>query len=548
MKKISLIFFTISLFSCSKIQTINLDNTNDKHKFGKKYAIASGGIYSSQAAAKIIENGGNIYDAAIALSFMLSVERPQSTGIGGGGFMLFFSPNMMTIPQSIDFRERSPLSKNIKEGELEGVHTAGTPGLIAGLFEIHKRFGHRPWKELLQPAIELAKKGFKIYPSLAEAIKYKSSILEKNHESKKIFLDQKDILVQKDLAKTLERIAQLGPDVFYKGDIAKSIIKEINKQNGHMKMDDLHNYKPIYRDVTTLNYNDYAIYSMGLPSSGGIAISQILNTLKEDNLIKQNPLSVDNIHLTASATYMAFADRRFFLGDPKFHKIKFKHLLTDAYSQEQRKRISKDKALNPKDFIEMDIFAKESNETTHFSLMDNLGNIIVSTQTINTSFGSGITVPGTGIVLNDELDDFATKKSEGKFNLIQPGKIPLSSMSPTIVFKNNKPIFGLGSPGGARIISCVSLALIHYLKYEMSFENSIQHDRYHIQGPELNLHLENNNLDEKTIIGLKKLGYNPILNEGYCSIQGVHAYWEGKKIELIEGVSDKRDRGFVATE
>jgi gamma-glutamyltranspeptidase/glutathione hydrolase len=577
-----LIFFTITLLvSCSSSNNLgkNLNFRNLKYaplgkgeskemheSFGKKYMVTTQGRETSKAAINMFKKGGNAIDAAIAASFSISVERPHSTGLGGGGFMLIHIKGM-DKPLAIDFREKAPLNayekmyldkdgKEIKGKSLNGIFSVGVPGLVAGLYEVHQKYGKLPWKVVLQDAIKLARDGFSIYPELAKALSYRSKTLAKYPATKKIFfgndgapLKAGDRLVQKDLSRTLEIIASKGVKGFYKGEVANKIIKEVKRLGGLITQKDLDIYNAKWRDPVKGEYKGNSIYSMSPPSSGGIHVIQILNILENDNLKKFGPQHEKSIHLTASAMQAAFADRAKYLGDDDFVTVPVKGLTSKEYASAIRFRIPEGRALISKDIHAGKPFKYESPETTHFTIMDSDGNTVSTTQTINYYFGSGVVVPETGIILNDEMDDFSIKSGAkniygaigGKQNLISPEKRPLSSMSPTIVYKGGKPILALGTPNGTRILTCVALTLLNYLEYEMPLYESITAIRYHHQWNPDEIWMEKPGIVNRTIKRLFDMRQGVKINEKIgCRVQAI-AFEDGS----LHGVSDPRGFGLA---
>ncbi len=446
----------------------------------------------------------------------------------------------------------------IPKMSLDGIFAAGVPGLVAGVLDVHKEHGKLPLSVILAPAIKLAQEGFKIYPELAKALKLRGEILKRFKASRKIFtkngkvLKLGDILVQKDLAKTLKTIAKKGRDGFYKGWIAKAIVKEHRRLKGLISMKDLELYNVKYRDPIIGTYKGHKIFSMSPPSSGGVHIVQILNILEEDNLKSYGVHHPKTIHLTASAMQRAFSDRAKYLGDSDFVKVPTRGLTSKKYGKDIRFSIPESQALN--DTWSQDPFdgplRYESAETTHFTIMDEKGNTVVSTQTINGYFGSAIIVPGTGILLNNEMDDFSTKPGAknlfgavgSKQNLVAPEKRPLSSMSPTIILKDDKPLLALGTPSGTRILTCVTQTILNYIEHDLSLYDSIAATRFHHQWQPNEIRIGEAGLPKKTIKSLKRMGHQLNFKDLGCRVQAI-AKEKGK----LHGVSDPRGRGFIST-
>ncbi len=542
----------------------SLDERKRYEATGSHYMIATQGKVATEVAKKIFNQGGNIIDAAVAASFVISVERPQSTGLGGGGFLLFKEAKTGKT-YAVDFRERAPLKATEKmyldeKGEVipklstDGILSAGVPGLVKGLVEIHKKLGSLPLKTVIQPAIELAENGFEVYAHLANAIASQKDELLKYPASKEIFLKANgepykvgERLIQKDLGRTLRLIAREGANVFYKGAIAKAIVKESKARKGLLSLQDFASYQVKWRSPLNGTYKGYQVVSFPPPSSGGTHVIEILNILEKDTLKDLGFLSSNAIHLEASAMQQAFADRARFMGDPDFfHEIPLKGLLSKTYARTIRESIRAGKA-RPADQIEAgNAPAYESDETTNFSIMDAKGNAVVSTQTINGYLGSKIVVPGTGIVLNNEMDDFSAKPGSsnvygavgGVVNSIQARKTPLSSMAPTIVLKDAKPILALGAPGGTRIITCVAQTIINYLDFKLPLYESISNLRLHNQWKPDELNLEAPGPSASTISQLEQMGYNVKIGAVPCRVNAV-----AKEESLLRGVADPRDLG-----
>ncbi len=564
---------TLSLFllmGCSqftsKLVTAPLaeGQTREGHEAnGKKWAIATQGDAASQAGARMFELGGNAVDAATAISFTISVERPQSTGIGGGGFLLLHGPSL-DAPLAFDFREKAPLKSNSKmyldakgnvidKKSLDGIFAVGVPGLVAGVIEIHKKYGLLDLSQVVAPSIELAKNGFKIYPELAKAIKARASVLQQYQDSKKIFLKSNgeprlegELLVQSDLAKTLEMIAKKGHNGFYKGSVANNLIAEHRRNGGLMSQRDLDLYDVKIRKPVHGKYNEFDIYSMSPPSSGGIHVLQILNMVEKDHLKTFGPQDSRSIHLIASSMQQAFADRATHLGDSDFVKVPTEQLISKDYASIIRTKISKDKARKKNEVKAGEFKFTDHDETTHFTVMDSEGLVVSSTQTINGWFGSGVVAQGTGIVLNNEMDDFSTKAGAMNLfgavgsnkNLVQPQKRPLSSMSPTIVLKYGKPFMALGTPSGTRILTCVAQTLLNRLEFGLPLWDSVAALRYHQQWAPDQLRFEEIEIPSRLKKKLESMGHEIVQKDLGCKIQAIE-----KQGSNLNAVSDPRGEG-----
>lgn len=532
--------------------------------FGPKTMVTSQGIATSRATQAIMAQGGNIIDAFVTASFMVSVERPQSTGIGGGGFLLFYNQVERKV-YAFDFREIAPVQSKsgmylTKSGETqpllsqEGALAVATPGMIAGLYDIHKRFGRLPWKETIQPAINLARNGFPLYDHLYTALQDRKHLLAFDVEAKKTFLmpdgsvpKMGTIVIQENLAKTLELIAEKGRDAFYKGKVADAIVNTVRAKRGILALKDLRDYQMKERTPVTSDYRGLEIFSMPPPSSGGIHVIQILKMLEPYNLKRMGPQSTEAVHLTANSMQRAFVDRATYLGDPDFHAVPVKELLNKKYLETLSKEINTKTALKAEQLKPIPL-PYESTDTTHFSIADEDGNMVASTQTINGWFGSGVIAQGTGIILNNEMDDFAQKVGAqnlfgavgGNNNLIEPRKRPLSSMSPTIITKDDKPFMALGSPSGTRIITCVAQTILNTVEFEMPLFEAVAATRIHQQWQPDALKIESPFLSEKVEKALKERGHNVVHEKLGCSIQAIK-----RENNQWTGVSDPRGEGLA---
>ncbi len=552
--------------SLDKAQLIKGKSRSQYEASSNNYVISSQGEATTMAAKYAFDQGGNIYDAFVAASFAISVERPHSTGIGGGGFLLSYDAEKKKT-YTYDFRESAPYgssksmyldknNKQIKEKSLTGAFAVATPGLVAGLVEIHKKHGKISFAKLLNPAISLAKDGFTIYPALAVAIKAEASKLCRFQASKKIFLNKDcspkkegDLLKQADLANTLRLIAKNGKDGFYKGFVANQIVAYQKEKKGLIRHKDLRNYQVKIRDAVVGNFKGKKIVSMPPPSSGGTHIIEILNILSNFDLKSMGAGSAQAIHLTSSAMQIAFADRAKYMGDSDFAKVPVKELIDPRYAKALSKKIDRFKATKSKDFpIDFRKLNYESDDTTHFTIMDSKGNIVSSTQTINGWFGSAMVTPKTGIVMNNEMDDFASHVGGinlfgavgGKNNLVEPLKRPLSSMSPTIVFdENDKPILALGTPSGTRILTCVMQTVLNFIEHDMNLWDAVSSTRYHHQWSPDEIRVGAPYFSKHTQNKLESMGYKINKKNLGCKIQAIAKYGE----KLI-GVSDPREEGM----
>ena len=515
----------------------------------ESYAVASRHHLATDIGIKILEEGGNAVDAAIAVAFALAVVNPSAGNLGGGGFMLIHLAQKNKT-YSIDYRERAPIKsyekmfqddngKVIKELSLNSILASGVPGTVSGMFYASEKFGSLDIRSLINPSIELARKGFVLSDFQANNLnKYKEKF-SKNKEANKIFtkpngFSKGDILVQTNLANTLERISKNGKEEFYSGDTAKQIANFFQTNGGILSLKDLKNYRLRILEPVCGSYRLYKICSMAPPSSGGIALIQILNILENFDVSKLEHNSEEYLKILISAMDYAYKDRARYLGDPDFFEVPQDLLTSKKYAGDIYKNIQ-EKKIPAKINVEIN----ESEETTHFSILDKWGNAVSNTYTLNTAYGSGIIPYGTGILMNNEMDDFSSKPGHpnvygligSEANKIEPKKTPLSSMSPVIVFQDNIPYLITGSPGGSTIITSVLQEILNILDFKMSLEESSKKSRIHFQHkPDILFHEK---LDNSLIKFLKK--DRKLINRKLGEIHSILL-----REDLIEAFSDKR--------
>ena len=468
--------------------------------------VASVDAMATQVGVDILRQGGNAVDAAIAVGFALAVTHPQAGNLGGGGFMLLRTASGRTA--AIDFREMAPAraSRDMfldKQGNADSKlsltsHLAsGTPGTVAGFALAAKKYGTLPLRTLLAPAIKLARDGIIVNDALADDLAtYGKENLINHANSRAIFYkadgkpyQKGDRLVQKNLARSLQLIAQQGADAFYTGRIADEIAGEVAQHGGLPRKADLAAYRAVERKPVSGTYRGYEVFSMPPPSSGGIHIVQILNILENFDLAKWGFGSADAMQVMAEAEKYAYADRSEYLGDPDFVKVPQQALTSKAYARTLAQQIDVSKARPSSEVKPGKLAPYESNQTTHFSVVDKAGNAVAVTYTLNTYFGSGIVAGNSGILMNNEMDDFSAKPGTpnvyglvgGEANAIQPAKRPLSSMSPTIVAKEGKTWLVTGSPGGSRIITTVLQMVVNSIDFGMNVAEATNAPRFHHQ-------------------------------------------------------------------
>ena len=462
---------------------------------------------ASEVGAQILKEGGNAVDAAVATGLALAVVLPRAGNLGGGGFMIIhLKEEDRNI--AIDYREKAPsgafrdlfLDENgnyDKKKAQFSLLSAGVPGSVAGFHHALMNYGTLSWEEVLKPAIRLAEEGFEIPHDLANTLASKRyrARLSSNEAAAKVFYKEDkslykagEILVQNDLANTLKQLSEFGPDAFYKGEIAKLIVKEMERNGGLITLEDLSNYKIAERKPLNGQYKDYKIISMPPSSSGGTHLIQMLNMLEEFPIKEMGFGSAESIHILAEVMKRAYADRSKYLGDTDFYKVP-SSLTSKDYAKSLNAFISKGK-ITPSDEISAgNPFPYESPDTTHFSVMDSFGNAVSNTYTLNFSYGSGMMIPGTGMLINNEMDDFSSKPGTpngygllgSEANAIEGNKRPLSSMTPTIIFKNDEPYMVFGSPGGSRIITTVLQVALNVMDHDMNIAQAVHSPRIHHQ-------------------------------------------------------------------
>ena len=528
------LFFSINAFSSEPIAYLNslgYEPAQKKLASSKNGMITSQHFLATAVGEKILNKGGNAYDASIAIAFTLAVVLPRAGNIGGGGFMVIYDGETKK-PYSIDFREKAPefsskdmyLNKDGTFNDLKlstfGYLASGVPGTVAGLWEVHQKFGSLPWNVLIEDAIYFAENGFEITPFLADILLRYSEDLSSFPETKEIFQKhypnfKNKMLVQSDLANTLRIIASKGRDGFYKGEIAEKISSEMKTNGGLITKSDLQKYNPVWREPLISDYRDTRIISMGPPSSGGLHIIQMLNIIENFELKPMKHNSLEYINLLAEVMKYAYSDRSKYLGDPDFYEVPIKKITSKDYAKNILSNIKIGKATPANDIYPGKHFIKESHETTHFSVADKSGNVVSMTYTLNSTFGSKVVIKDTGILMNNEMDDFSAAPGiPNQFNLlgaeanqITPFKRPLSSMTPTIVLKDEELFFTTGSPGGSRIISAVLQSILNIIDFGMDLEEATFAKRIHHQWYPDILEFEFS-LDEEINMKLQKMDYD----------------------------------------
>ncbi len=497
-----LLFFILMTYGlAATAQQSPYHYTIEKKTVCKKGAVVSAHPLASEVGVSILKQGGNAFDAAIATQLALAVVYPCAGNIGGGGFMLAHLNNGKTL--ALDYRETAPSAAGRdmyldKEGNAQtnlsqqGHLASGVPGTVAGLFTTHK-YAKLPFRTLIQPAINLAEKGFVITKDEAELLNKNQELFTKYNTRPTVFIKPGgwkagDTLIQTELAQTLKRIRDFGQKGFYEGMTARLIVEEMNRGGGILTLKDLKDYKPVIRIAMRSYYKGYTILGMPLESSGGILIQQMMGMLESRNIAQYGFHSWQAVQLMVEIERRAYADRAQFLGDRDFVKVPVKTLASPAYLRQRMADYDSSKAGNSTVITHGQI-PPESEETTHLSIIDQWGNAVAVTTTINDNYGSKTVVGGAGFLLNNEMDDFSIKPGVpnmygaigGDANAIAPGKRMLSSMSPTIVLKNNKPYLVVGTPGGTTIITSVFQTLVNILEFHLTPEDAVNQPKFHHQ-------------------------------------------------------------------
>lgn len=532
----------------------------------KQAMVVTSDKIASEIGLKVLEKGGNAVDAAVTIGFTLAVTLPRAGNIGGGGFMLIHDAKTGNVV-AVDYREKAPKKAHKdmyldKEGNPDSQlsrfsHLAvGVPGTVAGLALALEKYGTISLAAALQPAIELAEKGFPMHSVLRDSLLQGEKRLKKSAEAHRLFFKEDgsayalgEQFVQPELANTLKQIAQQGISAFYEGEIAQKIVADMTANNGLITLEDLKTYRPAIRQPIHGIYRGYDVYSMSPPSSGGVHIVQILNILEQFSIQEFGHNSQASLHVMAEAMKRAYADRSEYLGDTDFVKVPLTGLTSKDYAKSLATQIPLDKATPSKTIAPANPIPYESNETTHFSVIDKVGNAVANTYTLNFSFGSGLTAKGTGFLLNNEMDDFSAKAGVpnaygligNAANAIAPEKRMLSSMSPTIVMHNKKPFLITGSPGGSRIITTTLQVIMNVIDHGMNIQEAVNAPRVHHQWLPDEIRIEKGvSIDTQRL--LTEMGHtvvekNPMGSAASILIDAAtHTYY---------GAADPRRQGFA---
>ncbi|HKO56117.1 MAG TPA: gamma-glutamyltransferase [Thermoanaerobaculia bacterium] len=515
-------------------------------------ALSTVSPYATQVGLSILRRGGNAIDATVAVAFALAVAHPQAGNIGGGGFLLYYDAKTKAV-WSLDFREVAPLGATrdmfAKEpaASQTGALAVGVPGTVAGLEAMHARFGTLEWKDLIAPATRLARDGVKTDATLEAdlaAARSKRHIEQFGATAALFFPNDRPLpagskLVQADLAATLERISVFGARELYEGDTAKKLVEGVRTAGGLIGYRDLRDYAPVWRSPIRLKFRGYDIYTMAPPSAGGLVMGESLNILSGYDLAAAGFQTSASIHLIAEATRRAYIDRNKYLGDPASARIPYRELLSTERASQWRASIDAKKSTPTHLLAEPGTSVAEGQHTTHFTIADEQGNVAAMTTTLNDNFGSGFIVPGLGFFLNNEMDDFTTAPGkpnraglvQGSANAIEPGKRMASSMSPTIVLRNDKPYLALGTRGGPTIPTSVLQVLLNVIVYRKPLGEAIAAPRYHQQSEPEDIAFETGRAPKALLDALNAMGHGVFGRE---PIGDVHAIlFDGGKLTAV---------------
>jgi len=521
--------------------------------------VVSAHPLASRAGVMILRKGGNAVDAAIATQLALAVVYPSAGNIGGGGFMVLRLKD--GTPLSLDYRERAPATAStnmflddkgeaITDLSARGPLACGVPGTVAGLVEAHGKYGKLPWKQLVQPAIDLALKGFALTAREAENLNSLQEDLKKFNSIQPDFLirdawNAGDSIFYEDLGHTLERIRDNGWAGFYEGKTADDIVAEMKRGAGLITHEDLKSYKAVWRSPLTFRYKEYNVISIAPPSSGGVALAQLLKSVEPYPITNWGHNTARTVHLMTEAERRSYADRATYLGDPDFVDVPVEKLISTMYVNERMKNFDPEKATPSRDIKEGLIAVQESKQTTHLSVVDAEGNAVAVTTTLNDSFGSYVVVAGSGFFLNDEMDDFSIKPGVpnmygaigGEANKIEPGKRMLSSMTPTIMEKSGKLFMVVGTPGGTTIITSVFQTILNVIEHNMTMQEAVSAKRIHSQWLPDSIEVEPGALLVDDSVRLTSTGHAiQMRKDGIGRVDAILVLSDGK----LEGGADPR--------
>jgi gamma-glutamyltranspeptidase/glutathione hydrolase len=552
MKKYISLLLIILLASCKTNEPVT------RGLITENAMVVSARVEASKIGSDIMQKGGNAFDAMLGTELALAVAYPYAGNLGGGGFMVYRKNNGEI--GTLDYREKAPNAAHKdmfldKDGNvIKGLSTdsalaVGVPGTVAGALEVHKKFGTLPLKDILQPVIELAKKGVVVTQKQQERLdRFRPIFKNVNGENSfwSAIYKKGDTIKYPALAKTLEKILAYGRDGFYKGEVAQTLVNYLQKKGGIITLEDLENYQPKWRDALTFNYKDLKLISMAPPSSGGVTLAQILKMIEPYHVEKMEHNSSEYIQVITEAERRAYADRNFYLGDPDFVKISMKTLLDKDYLKGRMSSFDKNLATKSQDIREGKIDFNESTETTHYSIVDKMGNAIAATTTINDAYGNKMYVEELGFFLNNEMDDFSSKPGVpnmfgligNQANSIAPQKRMLSSMTPTLVEKDGKLLMVVGTPGGSTIITSVLQTILNVTAFDKTMQEAVNAPRFHHQWLPDEITFEVEGFDPKVFQELIDKKY--IVNQKNSRILGKVDAILVLPNKKLEGGADKR--------
>lgn len=568
-KKTSRIISCITIF-CIVLLSINYGVTKSNNPVeAKNGMVVSAKVYASNAGIEILKKGGNAVDAAVAVAYALAVTDPKAGNIGGGGFMVIRMPDGTST--TFDYREKAPSSAHrdmyldsigeiIEYKSTLGPHAAGVPGTVAGTILALEKYGTLPLKDVMGPAIKLAENGFPLTQGMAKRFNSNRSVFLQFEETAENFTKKNEndlfktneLFVQKDLARTLNEIAKKGRDGFYKGWVADKIVETMKKYDGIISHDDLANYNSVEREPIKGSYKGHEIITMGPPSAGGIALIQLLNMIENYDIGNLGWNSSKSIHLMTEAERRVYADRIEYLGDPDFVMVPMEELTSKEYSSKRASTIDPFFATSSSDVTHGDInmTIKESEQTTHYSVIDKDGMAVSVTTTLNSWYGNKMVVGGAGFFLNNEMDDFSSKVGKpnkfgligGEVNAIKPGKRMVSSMTPTIISKDGKPYIITGTPGGSTIITTVFQIIMNVVDHGMDIQQAVNAPRVHHQWYPETIQHEKYALSKDTMTLLKNMGHKFSLRG---AIGRAHSIMIDLKNGMYYGAADPRLEGVA---
>jgi len=558
--------FYLSLLLVSCYFTSVAQNTQKPLVESTKGMVVSTHPVASAVGLEILKKGGNAIDAAVAVNFALAVCHPAAGNIGGGGFLVYRDAKGQNF--ALDYREKAPLKGHrdmylddkgsiIPGKSFVGIFSAGVPGTVAGMVEMHKKFGKLAWGELVAPAIDLAKNGVILTEKEARGLNRNKDDFKKENPGKTYLIKSDTVswkagekLIQSDLAETLTRISAKKLNGFYKGKTADLLVAEMERQGGLISKKDLKKYQAVWRQPIIQGYKNFQVIGMPPPSSGGIALAQLMQMVEKYPLAQWGPNADSTIQIMVEAERRVYADRAKWLGDPDFVQVPVKELMDPTYVNNRMKSMSFEKATPSKEVAAGDFPSYESPETTHYSIVDEEGNAVSITTTLNNSYGSKVFVGGAGFLLNDEMDDFSAKSGVPnlygligtKANEIQPQKRMLSSMTPTIITENNQLKMVVGTPGGSTIITSVFQVVLNVLEMKMNMQQAVEFPRFHHQWLPEQTRFESKRFSEDQLLRLKSKGYDFGPSPSIGLVEGILILPSGKR----QGGADSRGDDTVS--